>query len=349
MKRNCIAIAALLALGCVQSNAYAQDSVGPTVKISGFGTGALTWTDTNDAEFATPGQGFGAGKTPRTGPDSNLGLQVDAQVNDWLSLTGQGLVRKAADDYYGAYASLAFAKFKLSDEFSVRVGRLPMAIFMMSDYRHVGYSNVMLRPSQEVYSQVPMDTVDGADVTWQKSFGGTTVTSQVSYGRSNSPMPFGGKATVSNSSVENLVVEHGPFTFRISHNNADLTLDAPYFKLPKTKVSFTGAGLGLDWNNVVVQSELTRANGVGVPSTGWYVMGGYRFGKLLPFVSHGKLTGLNGQSSNSAGLRWDAFQSADIKFQVDRVETQGPGTFVNAKPGFHGPVTVAAVAVDFVF
>lgn len=350
MKRHRIAIAALLALGATQSAAWAQDG-SSSIKIGGFGTGALTWLDTNDAQFVTPGQGFGAGKTPRTGPDSNLGLQIDAQINDWLSLTGQGLVHKGGADYYGAEATLAFAKARLSDEFSVRVGRIPMAIFMMSDYRHVGYSNIMLRPSNEVYSQVPMGTVDGADLTWNRSFGDTTVTSQLSYGRNQSPMAGGaGTATVSESTVLNFTVEHGPVTFRLSRNNAHLTLDSPFFKLPKSKVSFTGAGVNVDYDNVIVQSELARATGVGPSSTAWYVMAGYRMGKLIPFVSHAKRSDAGSQTTNSAGLRWDAFRSADLKFQVDRVDPKGgPGTFVNAKPNFHGPVTVAAVAVDFVF
>jgi len=351
MKRHSIAGAALLALALAgaQSAAHAQDGAGPSVRISGFGTGALTWTDTDDAQFATPGQVAGAGKSPRTGPDSRLGLQIDVGINDWFSLTGQGLVRKDGEDYYGAKAALAFAKFKLSDALSVRAGRVPLTVFMISDYRHVGYSNITLRPSQEVYSQVPIDSVDGADVTWQRNFGDTTVTGQVAYGGFRKNMAGGAKATLSESAVANLVVEHGPVTFRLGRNDAKLVLDLPFMSLPKTKVSFTEAGVNLDWNDIVVQSEYTRAKGVGAGSQGWYVMGGYRFGKLLPFYSHGKLIQPNGQSTDSVGLRWDAFRAADIKFQVDRVQPEGPGLFLNAKPGFRGPVTVGAVAVDFVF
>jgi hypothetical protein len=78
-------------------------------------------------------------------------------------------------------------------------------------------------------------------------------------------------------------------------------------------------------------------------------MGGYRFGKVLPFASHGRLTGDVAQATDSIGVRWDAFRSADIKFQVDRVKPEGAGLFNAPRPGFRGPVTVGAVAVDFVF
>jgi hypothetical protein len=281
--------------------------------------------------------------------DSNLGLQVDARINDWLSLTGQGLVRKFGEDDYGADATLAFAKFKWSDTLSVRAGRVPLAVFMVSDYRNVGYANTMVRPSQEVYSQVPTDRLDGVDLEWRQNIGASTLTTQLAYGSASITLAGGdGTAKITDSSVVNLILEHGPFTLRFGRNDAKLSLDQSFFQLPKTKVSFTAVGFSMDWKDIVVQTEYTRARGF-AESNGWYAMGGYRLGKVLPYVSHGKLSGMNAQTTDSVGVRWDAFRSADIKFQVDRVDPQGPGTFVQIKPGFHGPVTVGTLAVDFVF
>jgi hypothetical protein len=344
-----IRFAALLVLPLALSTAYAQEAETSSVKVSGFGTGALTWTNTDNAQFGRPNQASGAGKSPRTGVDSNLGLQIDAKVNDWLSLTGQGLVRRDGEDDYGADATLAFAKFRVSDTFSVRAGRVPLAVFMISDFRNVGYANTMVRPSQEVYSQIPMNSLDGADATWQQNIGDSTLTLQGSYGRAEAKMVGGGKAVVTGSALLNLVFEHGPLTLRLARNDGKLSLDSPYVHLPKTKVWFNAAGLGLDWQNIVVQSEFTQARGFGVGSNAWYVMAGYRFGKLLPFYNHGKLSGDTRQTTDSIGLRWDAFRSADIKFQIDRVKPEGQGLFLQAKPGFRGPVTVGAVAIDFVF
>ncbi|MBF0716351.1 hypothetical protein IR085_08895, partial [Gemella palaticanis] len=56
------------------------------------------------------------------------------------------------------------------------------------------------------------------------------------------------------------------------------------------------------------------------------------------------------QSTDSIGVRWDFHRSAALKVQIDRIKPKnGVGLFVQAKPGFHGPVTVAAAAIDFVF
>lgn len=348
MNMKTIIPVALLVLPLAVSTAWAQDDATQAVKVSGFGTGALTWTNTNDALFARPYQAGGAGTKPRTGVDSNVGLQIDARINDWLSLTGQGIVRKLETDAYGATGTLAFAKARVSDTLAVRVGRVPLAAFLVSDYRNVGYANTMLRPSQEVYAQVPNDSLDGADVDWRQDVGSSSVTTQIAYGRSTAKLA-GQTVTFTNARVLNVILEQGPFTVRLGRDDARMVLEQGGVELPKLKVSFTAAGFAMDWNNAVVQSEYTIARGFGATSRGWYAMGGYRFGKVLPFFSHGKLTGDVAQRTDSIGVRWDAFRSADIKFQVDRVKPEGAGLFNQAKPGFRGPVTVGAVAVDFVF
>jgi hypothetical protein len=405
---------AALALPLAVSSAYAQDS--SPVRISGFGTAALTWSDTDKAEFARPNQASGVKKDPRTGVDSNLGLQADYTVNSWLSVTGQGLVRKDGEDNYGAELTWAFAKAKISDQLSVRAGRLVLPTFMISEYRNVGYANTFLRPPQEVYSQVPLNSVDGADLTWQQAYGDTTFTAQLALGRSKTALSSGIDAELTRLRALTLTAEHGPFTVRVGRTETKLTVDAAQFNTlvnalntagnaykisqlndmarlvdnHKKKGSFTSAGLGMDWNNIVAQTEYAKrkidtASG---STDSWYVLGGYRFGKFLPYYSHAKLsvssdftntvptacaagspaacsptvralrnsleslrTGTNNgaQSTDSIGLRWDFASSADLKFQVDRIKPDSKGLFVHTVSGFKGPVTVAAVAVDFIF
>src|SRR4051812_24976548 len=85
----------------------------PEVYVSGFGTAALASTNTDQAEFLQVSQAAGAKSGSwRTGIDSNFGLQSTVVVNDWLSATGQGLVRKFATDNYGATLAWAFVKMR---------------------------------------------------------------------------------------------------------------------------------------------------------------------------------------------------------------------------------------------
>ena len=407
-------IASLLALPLCASVAQAQENA---VKISGFGTAAATYADEDRAEFARPNQASGSAGDFRTGIDSNLGLQADYTVNDWLSLTAQGLVRKDAEEGYGAELSWAFAKFRISDELSVRVGRVGLPIFMISDYRNVGYANTMLRPPSEVYSQVPFNSVDGADITWRHEFGNTSLTTQFAAGSTKSPVTsfhVRGKDIL----ALNLVAENGPFTLRVGHARTKVTLDdlpslnilvgslraaGAGYRLPQLtalasdveakgdKGTFNSIGLTADWNNFVLQSEFAKRKTETYinDTTSWYVMGGYRIGKFLPYYTRSELkidstinntvptacpagfpaactptlqalragvsriavsgVGQGEQTTDTIGVRWDFYKSAALKVQIDRIKPTGSGLFINVKPGFSGPVTVGAVALDFVF
>jgi hypothetical protein len=413
MKKRIIASA--LALSFAVPCAFAQDAV----RISGFGTGALTWTNTDKAEFARPNQASGADKNVTTGVDSNFGVQADYAVNSWLSVTGQGLVRKDAQDDFGAELAWAFAKAKVSDDVAIRVGRMGVPAFMISDYRNVGYANTMLRPPAEVYSQMLFNTVDGADVIWQHSYGDTTYTAQFAVGKSKVDIAGGPSLEGRRLTALNLVAEHGPLTVRFGRVDGRLTLNhsaslatllntlntvAAGYKFPQAaqlatdidvrdkKASFTSLGATLDWNNIVVQSEYAKRKTDSYinDTTSWYVMGGYRIGKFLPYYSHARLAidgnvhngmpaacpagypaactptlaALNGivsnlrytgvsqgeQQTDTIGLRWDVRSSVALKVQFDRVRpNKAAGLLINAQPGFKGPVTVGAVALDFVF
>ncbi|MTW14401.1 porin [Pseudoduganella eburnea] len=310
MKKICRAIAALSTAG-LALQAGAQES-GPTVTISGFGTAALTSSDTDDAEFARPNQAAGVKKNWRTGVDSNFGIQATVKVNDWLSFTGQGLARKDAVDDWGAEAAWAFAKFKATDELSVRVGRMGAPIYMISDFRNVGYANTMLRPPAEVYRQVTLDSFDGADLLYQHSFGDTSLSVQFGAGRANKDLVTG-SIEFRDMLMLHVVAENGPFTLRFGRAQAKFTLKdnpglntlvgtlrkvglapvADMMPLDDVKGTFTSVGGTMDWKNIVLQAEYAqrRTDTLVVHDTNsWYAMAGYRFGKFLPYYYHGNIT-----------------------------------------------------------
>jgi hypothetical protein len=94
-----------------------------------------------------------------------------------------------------------------------------------------------------------------------------------------------------------------------------------------------------------------------VGGNGWYVLGGYRINKFLPYLEVAATKPTPdaaqfeaSQKTKALGMRWDAFSSAAIKFQVERVDAQGTGgvSFVAAEP-LTKAVTTMSVALDFVF
>ncbi|MBV6322049.1 porin [Duganella violaceipulchra] len=309
MKQPKLALTTLAVLSALAATAHAQD--GMPITVSGFGTGALTMTNSDQAEFNRVNQAAGVGKDARPGVDSNLGIQATAKWSDTISFTAQGLVRKNGNnDQFGAELAWAFAKIKLNDDFSLRVGRIGLPVYMISDVRNVGYANTMLRPPNEVYRQVSVDNADGGDVTYQHSFGDTTVTAQAAIGRARTRAPGNYYVDFKPVISTQLVVENGPFTYRLGrsqanfgiYDNASLTglvatlnkvglvAVANENKLTDIKGTFTSAGIAMDYNNIIGQAEYAKRKTESrlVPDTSsWYIMAGYRYGKFVPFILHG--------------------------------------------------------------
>ncbi|MQA18240.1 hypothetical protein [Rugamonas rivuli] len=310
MKQPKLAITALAVLGALAATAaHAQD--GMPITVSGFGTGALTMTNSDQAEFNRVNQASGVTKHARPGVDSNLGIQATAKWSDTVSFTAQGLVRKNGNnDQFGAELAWAFAKFKLNDDFSLRLGRIGLPVYMISDVRNVGYANTMLRPPNEVYRQVTADNADGGDVTYQHSFGDTTVTAQAAVGRTKVRSPGNYYVEFKPVISTQLVVENGPFTYRVGRsqatfglfdnasltglvgtlNKVGLTSVASELKLTDIKGTFTSAGITMDYNNIIGQAEYAKRkteSRLVQDTSSWYVMMGYRYGKFVPYIVHG--------------------------------------------------------------
>jgi hypothetical protein len=311
MKRTSCAAAITTALAAFALPAWAD---GPTFTVSGFGTAALTWTDTDQAEYIRPNQLVGAKESPRTSVDSNFGIQTTVKFNDTISATVQGLARKNTTDDYTAEMPWAFVKFKVNDELNVRVGRIAIPIYMISDFRNVGYANTMLRPPAEVYRQVNGGSLEGVDLLWQHNFGDTTVTTQFGFGRSESKNAGGSNTLFHPVTALHILAENGPFTFRFGRADAkfdireNTTLNGliaalkaagPVYagvvaEIPNKDIdgSFTSVGMMVDYNNFLVQTEYavrkTKSRLV-MDTKSWYAMFGYRFGKITPYYYHGNI------------------------------------------------------------
>ncbi|MES2258167.1 MAG: hypothetical protein V4724_06590 [Pseudomonadota bacterium] len=400
MKKHYLIATTLAVAGMAQAHAGALDQ--GNLSITGFGTLGVAKLDTDDVQFVRYNQAVGVRKTPRIGLDSNLGLQAGYQFSDALSGTAQVLTRKSTSPEFTTDLTWAFLKLKVNDEVTVRAGRIGLPAFTITDYQNVGYANTMMRPPIEMYGQVPIENIDGADLTYQHALGDTILTAQGFAGVSRGKL-FVTVAAKYRAPTYGLALtaERGPVTLRFAHLNASLTNHeigplnglvsslngagfpqlARDFELVDKHVAFTEVGLNLDWNNIVVQTEYAQRrpqSTVYIPGTNtWYLMAGYRLGKVLPYYAHAdyRSTGTNisvpaalgkvpplaaavtgflspsEQSSNLFGVRWDFAQSVALKVQVDRVHPRKKtGGLSSPKPGATiGDVTVIGASLDFVF
>jgi Gram-negative porin len=325
---------------------------------SGYGTAGVVHTNTDAAQFVRGFEPSGATTHFGENVDSNLAVQATARFTPWISATVQALYD---NDAQTDTISWAYVKVDPVDNLSFKLGKVEIPLYAISDSRHINYANTWIRPPNEVYALGNDDELKGGEVSYTLPIGSTHLTGTGYYGESKA-------LTGATSYVRTPQVKGGELrwetdwvTLRASYTAAVQALSS----ITHDNYSFAGYGALMDHNNIIAQAEYVqrRSSGYGpiVNTDGYYVLAGYRFGKVAPYASYAKAKNVGGfspfylsypQSTTALGVRWDAFKSADLKFQIERVDPEGgPGiSFVNQQPGFgNSKVTVASLTLDFVF
>jgi hypothetical protein len=253
----------------------------------------------------------------------------------------------------------AYVKVKPMEGLTLRAGRMALPLFAVSDSRNVGYANNWLRAPGEVYGLGNFQGLGGADVTYAAPIGSTTFTATAMAGNtSTARTPSQDPTKGEQLKGLNLMWETDWATFRVGQIRIPRVLVAALGLVDAYK--FTGAGVLVDRDSIVAQAEYVKRRSTKVPgvvdSDGWYVFGGYRLGTVLPYASYASSRPnqsspfhISGPQDTAAfGVRWDAFKSADVKAQLERIDTKGTAG-VSFTSAVDKPVIAASIAVDFVF
>lgn len=146
---------------------YASDfsELGKDIRVSGFGSIATTYTDSDKLGFRSnltqDGDTHWNWKS-----DSLIGVQFDAPVSDYLSATVQLIGRDRVDNDLNSAVEWAYFTYQSSDSWIVRVGRVALDMTLVGDFAAVGYAYEPVRPPVEFYSQIAVYSYDGADITY---------------------------------------------------------------------------------------------------------------------------------------------------------------------------------------
>lgn len=373
--------AAVVALGACSQAALAEG--GPEINVSGFGTLGFVTTNSDTAIFRNGySQHNGATESDTAmSVDSNIGLQANVKFNDTLSAVGQILARNA-DGEFAPKIEWLYGEAAVTDWAKIRLGRMVLPVFMVSDFRHVGYANHWLRAPQEAYGLYMATSYDGIQGVFSHNWGGTNFTAQLSAGESKgdsynttvSPVVLTGAAEWKQLYSANLTMQNGNWTGRLGYtvgNDTDAKLAGTVISNGKDK--FTGLGLQYDNGSLLVMSEYTMrrwsANGTspfdkGFDSDGYYVSAGYRFGSVMPYVSISKFkpkgmfftvlspyAAAGNGSTNAVGVRWDFMKNVALKAQVEEVKGFPNSSILPIDAAFdpNKKLRAISVALDFVF
>lgn len=296
-------------IGAYAASADANPSM---FSFSAFGTLGVVRSSENRADFtASPLAPDGPGFTDAWSPDvdSRLGAQVMARFTEQLSAMLQVISEQRYNDSYTPHVEWANITYQPIPELSLRVGRIVLPTFLISDSRKVGYANPWVRPPVEVYSLSPIFDSDGAYVSYQVHLGEVVNTVVGTYGQTSFGYPQGGQFTVKRLRVIADTVEYGAATLHVAYQASSYTyhtLDplfdglrqfgpqgvalANKYSLDDKPARVITAGALYDPGKWFVTGEwgqrsLHSAAGEVIA---WYVGGGYRLKKFTPYLTYSR-------------------------------------------------------------
>jgi hypothetical protein len=133
----------------------------------GFGTLGYVTTDKHEFGFTRDlSQPRRSGLDEHVLPDSRLGIQANYRASSQLELAGQLVARDQVDLTLAHAVEWAFLAYHPIPEADLRFGRMGFDVFMLSEYRSVGYAYTWVRPVMEFYSWIPVNSFDGMDASY---------------------------------------------------------------------------------------------------------------------------------------------------------------------------------------
>ncbi|MCB1956763.1 MAG: hypothetical protein KDG55_13865 [Rhodocyclaceae bacterium] len=163
--RSAKSLLAGLLLAC---SALACHAEAPTVRPGVFGTLGLSWHDARQLSYRssqTQREGTRGGMLD-SGIDSLLGLQLNVQAHERVDGAAQVVSRQHEDGGWLPRLTWAFVRLEPIDSLQLRLGRLGLDTTLGSNSRLIGYAFPAVRPAPELYSGIPIDSIDGADLTY---------------------------------------------------------------------------------------------------------------------------------------------------------------------------------------
>lgn len=308
---RCRLLAGCLSVFCFSAVAAAADNL----RFNGFATLGIASSDDEQLEFRrdiTEESGSRDGEW-RLDVDSLLGLQWNVKLSEQWDATAQVVLRDRAKQSLGESLEWAFLRYRWRDGSDLRIGRLGLDVYMLSDYRYVGYAYPWVRPVPDFYGIVPLFHFDGIDYSHRFDFDAGSLWLKLFYGRSDSYFPTNDEPFELNVDPlwgYTLLYEQEPWRVRVSSIRVELGSEPPadalhaalaaatplwpeaasiseQLRLKGSKVDYDAIGVAYDDNHWLIQSEFAHIDGnrATTPSSrSAYLSVGHRFGAYTPYL-----------------------------------------------------------------
>lgn len=302
-------------------------NLGPIkIKVNGFLSAGVGISDANPVPSLLPPFTPAVPLFRHIGRDPNWnaytlgGVQFEVPIVDKLSIITQ-LISRGSENY-NIRTNWAYLNYQATPNLIVQAGRIRIPTFLYSDTIDVGYTYPWVAPPAEVYNQMPIPNLNGAQAIYTTDIHGFDIELQPFIGQDNPTVSFVSGAAIQakarNVYGGEVSVGRGPVTLRASylHAKVSLTLPAPpaipapppigplRFTLPAVNSlpgSFSSVGAKIDWQKFLLLSEYSWRRITGfIPDTdGWYVLVGYHINpQLMPYLSYADVRTVDNANRN---------------------------------------------------
>ena len=326
MKRIPRGHAMMLALLFGVTLAQAQEQAGTPSpwSVTGYGTLGYSHEDKPDLDFVRDLGQRDKAAAARSGTwltDSRVGLQVAYRFNPQTDAVIQAVVRDKDRATVGNSIEWAYLSHRLAPELNVRLGRVGIDVYLLSDYRHLGYAQTTVRPNWDFYGFMPIYSLDGADATYSLNTDAARWSFKSQLGRSQADVPMIGGASyrfVADNFFDFTVTrETGPWRLKAGYMMAKAGNEAPLdaltgllalggiaaaglgpisdeaarlvngMRFKDARISYLALGAGYDDSTWLAHGEMSRISGnrqILTQGTAAYLNIGRRFGNFTPYA-----------------------------------------------------------------
>jgi hypothetical protein len=354
--------AAVMALS-LALKVHAGQTVDQYLSFSEFGTLGVVHSDYAAADFTgnvVQPSGAGYGGRWSVTPDSDLGVQANLTLTEQLTGVVQAISRDDLNGNFSPSLEWASLKYDVTADFSVRVGRILLPTFLLSDVQNVGYALPWVRIPLEFNYTDSTEHSDGIEVVDQMKTGPVSqrLEAQVGYSDENSP----------GANFGTVRARSGVLSDTLQYGDTSAEVVYQYFEhagTPQIRQQLVGLSVTHDPGPyfLLAGCNYTDNTYFGGAIAG-YVSAGVRFGKFTPYalyaITHATSVGpsdlvdLGNEHTIAAGLRWDFVANFDAKLQLEQVSLDSlddPAAFADiqadARPG--DKAHVISLTLDFIF
>ncbi len=294
------------------------------VHLSGFGTLGVALEHHADlAPLRDNNQRKDPGKNINTA-DSILGVQLATALSDQWRATAQWTWRERPEQGLDESTEWLFLGYRPRPEWDVRVGRVAVDMFQLSDFRRVDYANLWVRPPTELYAWILPASLDGGDVAVDIRDGERYWRFKLQYGKTDPWLDAPDGTQTFHTEFNQFLVATATLDYenwkgRISYSQARTADSVPGFvpalsglaaipgipgpvgqeaaelarrlSTSAERVRYWQGSLGYDNGEWILDTEVARqtTSGTFAPTgTAGYVSVGYRRGNWTPYLVHAR-------------------------------------------------------------